>query len=649
MRYKIPAVLSLIISLIVLMSIGSQSRFNSKNHFHTDDELLYFQTNKLTSAIGPGDYFLPATSCKGCHGSDSAGVANINEDGEDVNLFDYWESTMMANSARDPLWRAKVSHEILVNPAHAADLQNSCTSCHAPMGKYTAFYHGVPNYGLADLATDSLGADGVSCASCHTISDSVGNTFSGDIPYDTTRNIYGPFTLPLAGPMQLYEGYTPVYSPHMDQARLCSSCHTLFTPTADTSGAYTGTTFPEQATYHEYLNSRFPADTITCQTCHMPRLTDAIIIANGFASLFPRYPFNQHVFVGANSFMLSMIKNNKAQLGATAADWQFDTTIAATNTLLTKATVDFDLALDSAANDTGYFAVTIHNKAGHKFPSGYPSRRAVIQLIAIDAVGDTVFQSGIFSPDYRVVGEIPAFEPHHDIISQSHTSQIYEFVMGDVNSNFTSVLERAAVLLKDNRLPPEGFTTTHNAYDTTKISLDALADDDFNKVNTVEGSGTDVLHYRVSLAAASGSVNVYARVLYQSVPPKWLDEMFTYSSAEIDSFQVMYNNEDKTPLLVASDSLLNITLGANHQPAKKDDIVLYPSVTSDGKIVISSLSKTGISQIEIYSEEGKRVAFIKPSGNRSSFAFRLPESPGVYYLRISTSSSKNYFKKALRL
>lgn len=649
MKYKIPGVTIIIITLIVLMSLASQSRFDSKYYFHTDDERLYFETHKTMSPIGPGDYFLPSTSCKGCHGSDSAGVANINEDGEDVNLFDHWESTMMANSARDPLWRAKVSHEILVNPAHTNDLQNTCTSCHAPMGKYTSFYHGVPNYGLADLATDSLGADGVSCASCHTIDATTGNTFSGNIPYDTTRNIYGPFTLPLQGPMQLYEGYTPVYSAHMDQARQCSSCHTLFTQTADTSGAYTGTTFPEQATYHEYLNSRFPGDTITCQTCHMPRLTDAIIIANGFASLFPRYPFNQHVFVGANSFMLSMIKNNKSQLGATAADWQFDSTIAATNTLLTKATIDFDLSIDSAVNDTAYFAVTIHNKAGHKFPSGYPSRRAVIQLIAIDAVGDTVFQSGIFDTAYRLVGETPAFEPHHNIINQSHTSQIYELVMGDVNSNFTSVLERASVLLKDNRLPPEGFTTLHSAYDTTKISPDALADDDFNKVNTVEGSGTDILHYRVSLAAAAGSVNVYARVLYQSVPPKWLDEMFNYSSAEIDSFEVMYNNEDKTPLLVSSDSILNITLGANHKPIIKDDLVVYPSVTSDGKIIISSLSGYSIREIEVYSEDGKKAAFIKPSGHSRNFALRLPETAGVYYLRISTSSSKNYFKKVLRL
>ena len=46
----------------------------------------------------------------------------------------------------------------------------------------------------------------------------------------------------------------------------------------------------------------------------------ALIIANGFLGLQPRYPFNQHMFVGANSFMLTMIKNNKATLGADVED-----------------------------------------------------------------------------------------------------------------------------------------------------------------------------------------------------------------------------------------------------------------------------------------------------------------------------------------
>ncbi|MBK6839118.1 MAG: hypothetical protein IPG90_13400 [Bacteroidetes bacterium] len=66
----------------------------------------------------------------------------------------------------------------------------------------------------AIFVNDTLGLDGVNCASCHAIDSTVGTTFSGIIPYDTTRHIYGPFTLPEVGPMQLYEGYTPTFSTH---------------------------------------------------------------------------------------------------------------------------------------------------------------------------------------------------------------------------------------------------------------------------------------------------------------------------------------------------------------------------------------------------------------------------------------------------
>jgi hypothetical protein len=637
---KLPVVVTTLLLVITLASFLNPKQFEANASFHTKDEIEAFKLQFL-SPIGPGEYFLTSAHCKGCHGFDSAMTANIDEDGNSVNLFDHWESTIMANSARDPLWRAKVSHEIQVNPQHASALQDKCTSCHAPMGRYNAFFHGAASYGLADLATDSLGNDGVSCASCHTIDSTVGETFSGIIPYDTTRHIYGPFTNPVVGPMQLYEGYTPVFSTHMNQSRLCSSCHTLITESVDLSGNYTGGHFVEQATYHEYLNSDFPGNGITCQSCHMPHEADPIIIANGFANLQLRYPFNQHVFVGGNAYMLKIIRDNKTQLGATAEDWKFNRTIDSTIALLQQRTLNFDLQLDSSVSDTGYFSVHIENRAGHKFPSGYPSRRAVLQFVMTDAAGDTIFKSGTFEPDYRVTGEDPAFEVHHDVISQQNTPQIYELVMGDVNGNFTSVLERSAIILKDDRIPPSGFTTTHYSYDTAVISADALADADFNKVNTTEGSGADVVHYRVPLTSAAGNVTIHARVFYQAVPPKFLDELLSYNSAEIDSFRVMFNNADQTPVLVASDSIVNISLAVQQQ-SRSEKLIVYPTITNTGRVTVES--STAIKKIEIFDIEGKQVADLSFTGIRSAYSVILPEAKSVYFMKIRTSAGLFYRK-----
>nr|MBA3972113.1 hypothetical protein [Bacteroidota bacterium] len=415
--------------------INSASSKNSDKKFHTQAQLDSYMGIPTRAPIEPGEYFLPSTSCRGCHGYDSAQVSNINEAGEDVNLVDRWESSMMALSAVDPFWRAKVSHEITINPGHAGPLQNKCLDCHAPMGAYTSQFHGNAFYGLTDLVNDTLGLDGVSCAGCHMIAPNVGSTYSGIIPYDTNKVAYGPFTAPSVGPMQLYEGFTPVFSSHMDESRVCSSCHTLVTESVDLAGNYTGGYFIEQATYHEYQNSDYPTNSIKCQTCHMPQLSDPIVIANGFLGLTPRAPFNQHVFAGANSFMLNLIKNNKAALGISVPDQSFDSTIYATTKMLQTQSLDFDLQQVSITSDSAYFKVMLKNKAGHKFPSGYPSRRAVLQFVVSDGAGDTIFQSGIFNNQYRVIGENTNFEIHHNTINQSNVSQIYELVPGDVSAN----------------------------------------------------------------------------------------------------------------------------------------------------------------------------------------------------------------------
>jgi hypothetical protein len=516
--------------------------------FHTAHERGMLR--QLT--VQQNDLFGGSGLCAGCHGHDPAGLAGVLPNGLDVNVVDHWKATMMANSAKDPLWRAKVSHEILVNPSHSVQLQNKCTSCHAPQGRFNAAHHGL-DYGLADLVTDSLGLDGVGCGACHQQDPQfVGKFFSGNLVYDTTKTVWGPYVNPFQDPMQDFIGFNVLHGAHVRKSELCAGCHTLITETVDLSGVPTGSEFVEQATYHEWLNSRYAdnQDNISCQACHVPSINENVIIAANYNFLGPRRPFGLHHMVGGNTFMLRLMKTNRVALGLSASDVEFDSTIARTEKMLANQTAELTLTEASRTSDTVFYTLDVHNLAGHKFPSGYPSRRAWIQFVVMDDAGDTLFASGTWDGT-EISGHDPVWEPHYNTIHAADQVQIYEMVLGDINGNRTTVLERAHHPLKDNRLAPEGFSTGHPAYDTTQIAGNALTDPDFNWNGAVEGTGADVVHYNVPLNGYTGGLNVVARLYYQSVPERWLNEMFAFSSAEISTFQSMFGAADKSPFKVA--------------------------------------------------------------------------------------------------
>jgi hypothetical protein len=648
MYFKRFGVILFICGIVSFMAINASQNTSSLS-FHSEQELSIFR--KLASGpIGPGDYFLTAQHCESCHGYDSLNYANIDTNGVDINLYDDWKSTLMANSAKDPFWRAKVSHEILVNPSHTLELQDNCTSCHAPMGNYTSKYKGLAShYTMGALANDSLGLDGVSCVSCHAIADSarLGSVFSGTIPYDTTRNIYGPFTFPMAGPMQIPTGYAPIYSTHISSSKSCSPCHTLINKTVDLNGIYTGASFVEQATYQEWNNSIYSINNTTCQKCHMPRINSGVVIANDNQSIPYRSPYSQHIFVGGNTLMLKLLKQNKSQLNISIADRFFDSTIAASNDLLKKNTLDMELTQDSMHWDTAYFSVSLLNKAGHKFPSGYPSRRAVLQFIVTNSLNDTVFKSGLFHSNYSVSGESSNFESHQNYIRQNNQTQIYELVMGDVNQQPTTVAERAAFLLKDNRLPPQGFVSTHLSYDTAKISMDAFLDPDFNKTNFVEGSGKDIVHFNVPVSGLSGNLKAVVRLYYQAVPPKWLNEMFSFSSTEINTFKAQFNAADQTPILLASDSVNAIATDRNKAENLNSTTQIWP-VISDGKVFLKSHENNFIQSIDVFSLAGKLLTIVELNQASNSYTLDLPTNSGMYIVRVKTklhTTSKKIYRQ----
>lgn len=624
-----PIVLLFILSFVWAMALQNgfaleKKKFHFNNSTLNQTRALGYQSNALFSAAG---------ICAQCHGHDDNGLASVDANGNDINVVDAWAATMMANSAKDPYWRAKVSHEVLVNPAHQNALEGTCVKCHAPMGKYNAIHLGLP-YEMDEMLVDSVGLDGVSCGACHQQRDTLmGKKFSGELFYDTLKNVFGPYINPM-GPMFANSGYNPVHSPHINHAGLCGSCHTLITETVDLSGVPTGDHFVEQATYHEWLNSDFNNETnvngITCQGCHIPRTLDPIKLSTGPPNL-TRTPFGKHELVGANVFMLRLMKNNISQLNLYSTAVQFDSVIARTERMLQQQTLELNLTETSRNNDSVFYELQLTNKAGHKFPSGYPSRRSYIEFVVRDENGDTLFASGLRNNN-ELVNQDPDFEEHYNLINSEQQVQIYEMVMGDVNSNVTTVLERGKAPLKDNRLPPSGFTLSHPAYDTCKIIGAALNDTDFNRNGPAEGTGADILHVHVSLSGYTGLLNVSAKVYYESVPFRFLQDMFSHSSAEIDLFENMYNTADKTPVLVAEKYLNGGFLLVDESSVLQ--LQLYPNPSADGLFHFRS-ENYPIQSIEVYDLSGRKIATHIP--HEKTGVFTISAASGTYIVKIKTA------------
>ncbi|MFT4535792.1 MAG: hypothetical protein ACI9P5_003162 [Saprospiraceae bacterium] len=602
--------------------------------FHTIAEWDKFVEERLMHAPPDSVHLFPtARRCQGCHGHDPQMNAMVDWMGNDINTHDDWASSMMANSAKDPFWRAKVSHEVLVNPTHKIDLETKCTSCHAPQGHFTALLRGADHYSITEMENDTIAMDGVSCGSCHMKSEEdLDKLFSGEGKYDTTGVMYGPFEMPFAAPMNDFVGFNPVYSEHINDAGICASCHTLLTSSTDLEGNYTGRKFVEQATYHEWLNSDFDDDGAspkTCQGCHMPRIEDNIVISANYLFLDPRAPFALHDLVGANVTMLELMKNNRKALNIQAADEHFDETIAKTLDMLQKQSLAVELTTTKIESDTAYFNLEIQNKAGHKFPSGYPSRRVFVEFTVTDDSDVILWKSGGTDDNHEIVGHPDGVMPHFNTISKENQVQIYEFVITDVNGDITTILEQADGSPKDNRLPPKGFSTSHSAYDTTMIYGAALTDSNFNYEGAEEGTGADIISYHIPLNGYSGNINVSAKIYYQSITPRFVKPMFDETTPEIEIFRSMYNAADLSPVLVAHDSIIDLFVES--LATDQDDIAeatVYPNPSIDGLLHIRSDNK--VTRIKVVNMDGKIVLDQKTP----SSTIQLPSVSGLYAIEL---------------
>jgi hypothetical protein len=492
-------------------------------------------TTRAANGKADEPQFHTSDRCIACHNG------LLTASGQDVSIGFDWRASIMANSSRDPYWQASVRRETIDHAESNAAIQDECSICHMPIVRYEAklrdrraevFAH-LPF--AADDPSGRASADGVTCSVCHQISterlgtpESFNGGFVVQPPKDRDlRPEYGPFEVE-PGHRRIMlsstEGYRPTRADHIRQSELCATCHTLFTQALGPGGRVIGR-LPEQVPYQEWLHSDYK-DMQTCQSCHMPVVTEPAPITRVFGA--PRDGMSRHVFVAANFFMQWMLNRYRDPLDVAALPQELAS--AADRTLNFLATRAANVTIAGVQVDGARLRadVVVENLGGHKLPTAYPSRRAWLHVVVRDSADRVVFESGALNPDGSVQGndndvDAKRFEPHYNEIDRADQVQVYESILGDSGGAVTTSLLSAVRYLKDNRLLPRGFDKKTAEAD---IAVHGEAENDVDFVGA-----SDCVRYSVPLGNSTGPFTITAELLYQPIGYRWANNLKAYNQA----------------------------------------------------------------------------------------------------------------------
>ncbi len=386
------------------------------------------------------DLFLPE-QCAFCHGYTNA-AADIND--PPYSPLHTWQGTLMANSARDPVFWAGIAVAEQDDPEET----ETCVRCHSPRA-FLSGNGGVTR--IQDLGPNEEG--GVDCELCHRMEEDIGVP-AGNAAY-TIDDALGVDNVPRRGPWDFTDGVPEpphdwIYDPYIGESRFCGTCHDVTTPAerVDDDGVGMGRSFNEQRTYSEWAGSAYAQagdDFRSCQDCHMTPVEDKPGCSDHINQYTHATGGRRHDFNGANRFMLELLREEYGDNGlAEVASVYFDLNIERMDAFLaTAASVDVQ-APQSVEVDQGIegLQVTVTNDSGHKLPSGYSEGR----IMWIEVVGrygqDVLFSSGAWSPEAGIEAD-----------AQLRT---YQGVAEDYSDGTQFRLLRNDHWVEDTRIPPLG-------------------------------------------------------------------------------------------------------------------------------------------------------------------------------------------------
>ena len=504
--------------------------------------------------------FAPSHDCVSCHNN------LVGPSGEDLSIGASWRGSMMANSARDPYVLASVRREVMDHPKSSVAIEDECAACHLPAARQAALAAGGSgrvfahvNGAAAASPVDIQARDGVTCTVCHQIAaerlgsaSSFNGNFTIAAPAESgRRRAFGPFTVD-AGRRRIMHsvtGFEQQRSEHIRQSEICATCHTLITQAIGEDGRTNGS-LHEQMSYQEWRHGAFADEGRGCQSCHMPRAPGPVRVSSVLGEL--REGLSRHTFLGGNAFMLRLLNRYRDDLAVEATPAELETAARATERQLETETASVGIERAESAGGTLTIDVVVRNLTGHKFPTGYPSRRAWLHVVVKDARGLAVFESGRLSENGAIDGndaddQPETFEPHHTRITRPTEVQIYESILGTPAGQATTGLLRATRYLKDNRLLPRGFDK-RTADPSIAVVGSALEDADF-------ADASDRVRYQVQVADAA---TVEVELRYQPIAYRWVQNLRGYEAREPRAFITYFESMasvSSTPVTRASTAV----------------------------------------------------------------------------------------------
>lgn len=465
--------------------------------------------------------------------------------------FDNWVGSMMAQSARDPMMHAART----IANQDAAFAGELCIRCHAPQG-WMGGRSTTPD-GSALTGTDF---EGVSCSTCHRMVDpiyregespAIDEVILANLPEHpvlpgNASYVFDPLDR-RRGPYQLdFDPHQWLQSPFHRTSEICATCHDVSNPAFDrqSDGSYSLNAvdaphptqnkhdmFPEQRTYSEWAMSSFATtpqpmgerygsnqvNVQSCQDCHMPRRS-----GTGCDPAFgtPTRPdLVRHSFAGANTWVIQAVRALNSDDETHLSEATVDRAISLTQEMLRDAS---DVELAYIGSD---LRVRVVNQTGHKLPTGYPEgRRVWVNVRFFDGSGALLEERG-------------AYDGVSATLDASST-KVYECrraITPDVASVFDKPAGEYMGLIpvnetvKDNRIPPRGFTNANFALINASPAGAVYAD----------GQYWDDTHFAIPLGSKNGG-RAEVRVFYQTTSREYAEFLRDHNTTD-STGQIAYD------------------------------------------------------------------------------------------------------------